>query len=530
MRINALPDDILRLVLLATLPAIKRKTARVKDGLRLLSVCKRWREIALPMVYDTVFIKCETQGGDGSECADTETMLDLVLNVKCLHVVRRVVVAAHYRRDQLSGLKAVIARMREAADEWKGVRKLELSVKAAGLNAAERGPPASDHEDDIVSISNALAALMPGLLELKLGYYRQTQVTCALFGRLVGLYADQLQVLHSKHALVVPQDRVLSRLRKVKMGSFRSDIVKFQLPRLDPEVIESLSLGIFTDNDMWSMFCADGDGHEISFPRLTNLYLTYGQGSTGAAEHPWALRFPAVKHVRIACPNEECPSMENAVFPARLERLELATGLTLQHAIADAKVQVSRDLTLHTRYASDEDSTGIDIINRILAAADNCWERGLSVNSTTSIPPEFVTCTQLTHLYLCGPTGVDDLMEHVRRQPLLKVLSVNDLMMDDIQTDFTIPACAEHEPVTPLDTQIRKLVIMGDQEDELQEQVTQIVKYLLLKIPTLTSLFSLPVIPKQIRDFVDEYAQWYPHLANIKLELYDNIDHIDFGE
>ncbi|KAJ2714446.1 hypothetical protein H4R19_001725, partial [Coemansia spiralis] len=170
MHVNDLPDDVLALVFRAALPAIKRQLADAKSGLRLLSVCRRWREIALPMVYDTVVINYGTKGTediDGPENVDIKTALDLVVDAKCLNAVRRVVIDVRYQTSPLQGLKAVAERMHGAASEWAGMRKLELSLNAWGSGDRELNVSAADREDEIASVGSRLTALMPGLRELK---------------------------------------------------------------------------------------------------------------------------------------------------------------------------------------------------------------------------------------------------------------------------------------------------------------------------------------------------------------------------
>ncbi|KAJ2694272.1 hypothetical protein H4R19_005928, partial [Coemansia spiralis] len=303
MHFNDLPDDVLALVFRAVQPAIKRQLSDVKDGMGLLSVCRRWREVAIPMVYDTVVVKCGTEGTeniDGPENVDINTTLDLVVDAKCLHMVRKVLIDVCYRTSPFQGLKAVIERMRGAAGEWAGVRKLELSLNAWGYGDSELDTPAADHEDEIASVSSRLTALMPGVREIKFDAFMQTPVVIVLFGQLASFYADKLQVLHSSSQFILPQDRVFARLRDVNITGFYSGPLEGQLPRLDPEVVESLVLDGLTANEMWSMFCADSDDCAITFPRLTNLDLGYRPSfrmdpEQLSGEHPWALQFPATK-------------------------------------------------------------------------------------------------------------------------------------------------------------------------------------------------------------------------------------------
>ncbi|KAJ1722299.1 hypothetical protein LPJ61_005944 [Coemansia biformis] len=93
-----------------------------------------------------------------------------------------------------------------------------------------------------------------------------------------------------------------------------------------------------------------------------------------------------------------------------------------------------------------------------------------------------------------------------------------NLMQGTMQSDISIPASKEHEPVTPLSTTITSLDLYLTGYRKLKEAVP-LVKYVLLKIPTLTSFLVTQIGKRPILGFVDEYSQWYPHLANVKLKF-----------
>ncbi|KAJ2712816.1 hypothetical protein H4R19_002562 [Coemansia spiralis] len=374
MHVNVLPDEVLERVFQAVLPAIKSRLADAKDGLELLSVCQRWRGVALPMAYDAVFIKCGTQGKsreNGPENVDITTSLDLIIGAKCCHLARELRIDLHFQADPLPGFKAAISRLREACDEWVGVRKLLIGLHLEKWVPNYRGPLAVDREDDIGSISSDLAVLLPGVREICIGGYKQSGATGELLGRLVGLYSHQLQVLHSKHALTMPQDRVFNRLRDVSIG------------------------GVFPG-------------------------------------------------------------------PCRLTKL--------------------------------------------------------SVGGANPPPLDLFTYTGLTHLSLSMPTSVDDVMSHIRTQPRLVSLEIDNLSLADIQADFSIPDDVEHKPVAPLDTQLRELTVHIGDGPEPDELALPMLKYLLLKTPTLRLVTTERMYQQTLRDYIDEYAQWCPHLANITLE------------
>ncbi|KAJ2705853.1 hypothetical protein H4R19_005076 [Coemansia spiralis] len=146
----------------------------------------------------------------------------------------------------------------------------------------------------------------------------------------------------------------------------------------------------------------------------------------------------------------------------------------------------------------------------------DCYNmRKLVIECIDAIPPELITYTGLTHLQLNGPMNADDVMELIRRLPHLVSLHIDYLNLADAQTDFSIPECAEHEPMAPLDTQIRRLTIADVHHGKLPELGLRMLKYMQLRIPTLKFINTQFAPEEQIQAFLEEYVQWYPHLANV---------------
>ncbi|KAJ2706691.1 hypothetical protein H4R19_004987 [Coemansia spiralis] len=167
-------------------------------------------------------------------------------------------------------------------------------------------------------------------------------------------------------------------------------------------------------------------------------------------------------------------------------------------------------------YEHDASNSGIVTANRMLAES-NCHNMSkLVINGMDAIPPELIAYTGLTHLDLNGPTNADDVMVLIHRMPRLMSLSVISLNLADAQTDFSIPQRAEHEPVVPLNTQIKTLAISPF--DPRESNLTlSMLKYLMLRTPTLKSVTAAFAPVEEIQAFIDEYVLWYPHLANIEL-------------
>ncbi|KAJ2713299.1 hypothetical protein H4R19_002321 [Coemansia spiralis] len=276
-------------------------------------------------------------------------------------------------------------------------------------------------------------------------------------------------------------------------------------------------------NNAWSMF-GDDDGHAMTFSHLRRLCMRFGPINYMAPDqpsggHPRALRFPELRHINIVSDGSSCSFMDNAVFPSTLGSLVITAGAALYQRLAKAKLQVTNKLELHLRHDPVGDTGIVAAANHILEAADGCRDMRLTIAGPARIPLELFTYTKLTHLELTAPTSVDDMMAHIHSQPRLVSLAVNNLVLTNCKTDLSIPSSTEHELVTPLDTQIGVLSIGGAHSRGWQKKGVSMLKYLLLKMPTLSEVRAQRIPSKPIQAFVNKYAQQYPHLTNIRLQL-----------
>ncbi|KAJ1718078.1 hypothetical protein LPJ61_006881, partial [Coemansia biformis] len=121
--------------------------------------------------------------------------------------------------------------------------------------------------------------------------------------------------------------------------------------------------------------------------------------------------------------------------------------------------------------------------------------------------PEDITCTNLTELLVAAPASVDTMLGLIRRLPNLVHLTVKNLMLDDVQTDISIPTGRVCEPVTPLDTKISRLTFRYSCPLYSPEQAIAVAKYLLLAIPTLTELFPGQTPKQPVLGFIAEYSK-----------------------
>ncbi|KAJ2776661.1 hypothetical protein H4R18_005549, partial [Coemansia javaensis] len=341
MHIHDLPNDVLRLVLEASLddqPEDQTEaTAALKANLRLLAVCRRWRCVALADVYSGVAVcyggKLSRNGGPGGARTDKATSdpyaprsasnMDLVISAGCMQVVKRVVIIVDYKRSPLTDFGVVTQQMRAAAEEWRGVRRLDITIFNSRDMPARRTDVAGS-EGKIKRASAELAATMPGVCRVHFDSISFDKIVQELDSQLAVLYSDQLEGLVSSHPIAVPPDHTFRQLKSVSIGHDSS--ISYQHPRVDPAKLVSLSLTLWPSDHSWAPFSADGDSGVIEFPNLRRLGVAYwittrtadGVEARHPDGHPWRLHFPKLDSLSVDCEQDTCPLLEYAAFPPRM--------------------------------------------------------------------------------------------------------------------------------------------------------------------------------------------------------------------
>ncbi|KAJ2785346.1 hypothetical protein H4R18_000557 [Coemansia javaensis] len=198
MRLDELPDEVLHMILRRAVVFGHRPAQMLRENEDLLSVCRRLRAHALPLVHRIATVQCYERKPDiDPGCSpDIVTSLDLVGPAICETAVRRVELDAHYYTTPLRALGHAVKRMRAASAgaQWAAARELVLSVHACRFAPPEEAVPVSTYSREIAALADALAAILPAVCRLSFsGAAARSPVACALQEQLEARYAGQLQ-------------------------------------------------------------------------------------------------------------------------------------------------------------------------------------------------------------------------------------------------------------------------------------------------------------------------------------------------
>ncbi|KAJ2802848.1 hypothetical protein H4R21_002261 [Coemansia helicoidea] len=541
MLLDDLPEGILATVLGMCVDYRCSWAYEFRRSLLLLAVCQKWRRLAIPLVYNLVYVKYggrpRRRTGQFARDAKAEeaagvsvtTNLDLIAMVGCASVVKDVTIDVRYLATPFSEWREVIQRMRAVAGEWR-VTKLAVAMYPDIVHYDDRNVDMAKYADDVASVSDALAALMPDVFGLRLDWNCNNQIASSLYGRLVGHYADQLLQLNSPNSIVVEPDRQLTTLQNVWMSC--NNDASYHFPRMASGELIGMTLNSGSSNHSWLPFSTSSDSRVIEFTKLIKLkveyHTTYREG--GVAVHhrdgsPWELQFPSIKCLSIDSTQSTCPLLKYAVLPPRVESIYLCMRSDAYLDIADVELPATRHLYLAIAESSFGDPRGLFAINRIMENARGSESLELRIRDVgLAMEPDSITCTALTHLSISAPTSVDSMLAFIGRLTNLIGLTICDLDLGDIRTDMSLPAADDDAVVVPYNTPLKELTINYDGSQHSPGAAVAVAKHVLLRVLALTKLHAAQIPMSPMLDFVEAYAPRYPHLRGTEMKLYKDRD------
>ncbi|KAJ2713791.1 hypothetical protein H4R19_002074 [Coemansia spiralis] len=232
------------------------------------------------------------------------------------------------------------------------------------------------------------------------------------------------------------------------------------------------------------------DGGDIVFPELTCLAVKYGYARVGSDQQLPKLRFPKLRMASVHCYKDDMPLLRQAVFPMQMTSFEIVAPAALFTLLEGVEMPRVERLKVNLG-GSVLNPDAVAAANRFMHRVRGCQHKELIIHTDcTVVPPELITCTDLTSLTLRATV------------------------------DISIAPLGAHERVGPLNTSLQSLVLCTDAMDD-ENYMVAVAKYLLMRLPRL-AYFPIGDIPRApLIAFAREYAHIYPHLASAANVLVD---------
>ncbi|KAJ2778672.1 hypothetical protein H4R18_004458 [Coemansia javaensis] len=527
MHIDDLPDDVLCLILERVFIHCYDEYSTTGENHALLAACRRWRRLVLPMVYSHVSLAvsdCGARPGAARSYAvhsgtAIRTGLDRVASAGCMHMVKRVCIQLHSLANPAVALSNVAGLMRAAASEWVGVRALAISTGPDQLSA--NGPATSTPvHSDMEAASDTISRILPGVSDVTLFSpdHQAGAGFSTFFGRLAASYAAQLTDIALYSPVAIPRGVAFGQLRSIRAE--HKSTLDFCLPRADPEVLETLELKVQPQDQIWQALGPDDGPREIRFSSLKKLTVLCHPDSNGAPASTssqeggtWRLHFPSLQMLDVDAPSNACPLFECAVLPPRMHTISISVMPAVLRTLADTAMPAVRNLKISIGDEAASDPTALVAANAVLANTQTSKEAVLAVGPRDrAVDTDAITCTTLTVLTVNSPTSVDKVLGLIGRLPNLVTAAFQNVCLGPVQADISIPGPRDSRLVAPLDTKLRALVLLGAWDEPLPIPVVQVARYLMLSVPTLTWLCTIPTLNPLLDELVCVYSERYQHL------------------
>ncbi|KAJ2782557.1 hypothetical protein H4R18_002186 [Coemansia javaensis] len=192
-----------------------------------------------------------------------------------------------------------------------------------------------------------------------------------------------------------------------------------------------------------------------------------------------------------------CPLLKHAVFPLRMDEISIIVSVPMLQSLLYMPLPTAKRLKIGISSGANRNVDSLATACRILERAQNATELGLHVHDATlPVLPESVTCTSLASL-----------------------LELRSLKLANIQADISVPKPDDDRVLGPLETNIEELTIEVRYAERQWEMLVPVVKYLLLRIPTLFTFTGKQVPKMPVMKLVRAYCGKYPHLKDVEFKL-----------
>ncbi|KAJ2715588.1 hypothetical protein H4R19_001121 [Coemansia spiralis] len=512
MHIDVLPDEILSLIIgRAERPA--RPTRGLWETARpVLSVCRRWRCVALPIVYRDLNFWCE-EGADadsapGASCVLT-TNAGLVASMGVAHLVRSVCMTMFYSVNPAACIEQALSRMQSAAAgrTWAGVRKLDLFIHPVADDVLADSFTTAD-------LARSFAALMPGIVDVCLDDHVSDGFTLSMYRSLVGAYAHQLRRLETSY-IWGANAQSLGRPTHLEI---RFDQIHCQvMPSVALDGLVSLRLEGVSSYRVWSLL-AGSTAQKVVFSSLENLHVLYAPDhfalSDSTASLPaLRLEFPRLCNLAIHNAHEYCPVIAAATLPPAMAEVSIGCTAAAFCKFAARVPPQCRAMRLSVDCEDDTDFPRLfSLLCRTLARAQ--WVLGVRVFAVTDrlVPEcELLEWPPFTKITIVQSATRANITTIVRRLPHLVELVVCGLECGPADTHTALPPRRA----------LKILALHFNPSGFTTDGALAFLLHCAQCMPSLELVRVLQLHSARVAQLVRDHAQAHPHLASVQFDCLD---------
>ncbi|KAJ2800752.1 hypothetical protein H4R20_003945 [Coemansia guatemalensis] len=493
-----------------------------KLQLPLLSICRKWRDAALPMVYHSIFISCTSNTNDmDAEDPDSydkdpsnarfNSNIDLLVKLGYFRNVRGLSLFMDYQMGLIPFISKVQKILRIVLPSWNHIVSFRAEVKS-------KENPSASSLDTAIELATEFKTLLPNLTSLHINAVHGDRVledkVCRAFtSALINEYAHQL--VRSSCFIRVDLDSPRFSKQLTHAVLRLSPDTKVSTPWIYSQPLVHLYIADAVKDSLWKAFYSKGDENEmpgsIEFEQLRYLGIMASEEGGPSPENDIysQLFFPKLSHLTVNFSKQSANLLSQSHIPDNLDKFEVI-GLSIG-SISIHHTNITSDSRKKlAEFAMRDSRKCFWPMTNYLFGSDKqiCKHSELLITNAASIPsPDNLTWTFLTQLEIISDLEADYLLQLIPRLQNMRELVVHNLKFEKLDIDLTPDI---QQP--PYNESITILRVNYEESEANNEYALLFIEILLPHLPAIEELF-MPYFGPEFYALVEEYAATYPHIA-----------------
>ncbi|KAI9474909.1 hypothetical protein BX667DRAFT_497804 [Coemansia mojavensis] len=522
-----LPWDIQILVLKAVVGKSGPALELWKHQLPVLSVCRLWRLLALPMTYNSAFISSNAyvehtrpQSLALNHNRGIATNVDLIKSNRALCLARKLDIELVHTMGLEEFLKQVqqLLYSYEDSKRWENVRTLNIRLY---VSSVESGVQNLDEPDPVLLyFSDAISSYLPNLKKLVFYGEPDSQPAAEFIGNLLAKY--KLSEIWCNSPIKYSCSQFSTELTSLKlMFDPHGDQL---LSRINASSLKYLNLYGISGEFSWHKFgqSAAGLPNKVVFSSLQKLEVAYGhmlfdEGGDTVIDrnrcYELELHFPVLSNLRILhCPSN-CVLLTAGRFPKSLGQATIHGSSCIIPLLSKCKLNQVRQIAVNIHYTDYYDSMELSkSANYVFGNSRYIQNASLYLGrqaKLSSFSVNTIYWPNVTRALIMSPLAVGILLELLNRLPNLLSLVSYRTSMDQIAN-----VCAANSSARNGKTEFKleRLGIIYIVQECHEHDLETLMAYLLPRMQALTFLN----VPSQHIDIFQTIVD--QHGANITIK------------
>ncbi|KAI9479959.1 hypothetical protein BX667DRAFT_494968 [Coemansia mojavensis] len=481
---QSLPDVVLRRILAFAF----RSIYDVNDWKRhfpLLAVCHQLRAFAKPKLYKHgyIFRKRKPFGSPPDRTNEYIHSLELAAAANSLHYIQRLNIIIGCILGKPFVLESLLNALHKYSGTWNKVTwvSLDTTIDWELVGSKQAKNLVKKLYETLPSVQNlAIMTMIP-------------YMAYAVDKRIAQVYWEQLTSLTFEGSWST--DSI--RFEQLKYLEFAAHGRVTGFPRFSWETIEEIHVRQPGPQNTWIVFGSQAGRIELPRLRVLNMEYTHYLFPEPDASR-YQLYMPGLKELTINAVLAYCPILNWSVFPQELDGVTIDALAAHVETIAPVVLPKCKALILRIWGGSPN---CIGNLNRLLEGCHLCRVATLSLMGY-DLNVDSLCFPGLTTLEIQTPVSALLLGAILTRHPRLDKLVVG-LSDSDISEDQGV-----------LHTRLTCLMVTHSFDKACN---TRAFKHLIVRLPGLRKIFAYCMDAEELRAFIRDNSQQFPHLLNIKV-------------